>query len=249
MRSCWANRLGNCGGGNSKEHIISRGIFSGPAVRVYGLPWCKGEKEIGIDSLTGKMLCITHNNALSHIDDEGIRAFKIFQEMSRLTEVRKKMRPRPWHIAKYRLDGSKVERWFLKTLINLCYPGQNHVSGLSFGHGDLFEQLVRIAFGLDSFSGRAGLCSAVSIGQQIDSTDRVEFVPLLDLTKCVAGGLFSFRGFRFLLFLGSEGPPGGRLKGIKLGEEDWSDYQLNYHNRQISEYMGKYLSQVLDVKW
>ena len=64
----------------------------------------------------------------------------------------------------------------------------------------------------------------------------------------IAGGLFSFRGFRFLLFLMPQGPP-SPLDGVWLDGEDVGKSQLNYHNRLIGEFSGKNKSQDVEIKW
>ena len=62
------------------------------------------------------------------------------------------------------------------------------------------------------------------------------------------GGPFSFRGFRFLLFLTSVGPP-STLDGVWFDGEDVGKSQLNYHNRRIDEFCGKYKSQIVEINW
>src|SRR6266446_668458 len=66
---CWAACLGNCGGGLSREHVISKGLFVSSFLDVTGFPWCNGgTKRIGIESLTKRALCVKHNNDLSPLD-------------------------------------------------------------------------------------------------------------------------------------------------------------------------------------
>jgi hypothetical protein len=107
---------------------------------------------------------------------------------------------------------------------------------------------VRVAYGLASFEGQAGLYWVVRTGMSVNSDDTVGFSPLIKDGVRIEGGLFLFRGFCFLLFLEPEGPP-DPLTGIDFAGEDLGHAQLNFHNRQINEDVGKFRSQVLTIDW
>ena len=249
MKSCWAACLDGCSGKISREHIVSRSLFEGEAVKVFGFPWCKDEeKEISLPSLTAKILCVKHNNNLSEVDTAGADAFAVFREMTRLSNVREKMKPHRWRVVRYSINGLLLERWFLKTLINISLNSKYPIGKLAIDAGQPSDILVKIAFGCHAFTGRSGLYSAVHVGQKVDSSDKVGFAPLIKENNYIDGGLFSFRGFRFLLFLDAEGPP-ERLTGIGFPGDDWSNSQLNYHNKKINFTLGKYLSQVVEITW
>ncbi len=249
MVECWASVLGSCAEKMSREHIVSQGLFIGDVVRVEGFSWCKGEpKEIGLSSLTSRILCKKHNEELSTIDEGGASAFKAFREMRRVANVREKLKPQVWNVVRYTIDGQTLERWFLKTLINISYDGEYPIGG-ECTRGKPTEELVRIAYGLSAFSGIAGLYSVVRVGQNINSTDRIGFSPLIKDKRFVAGGFFSFRGFTFLLFLLPEGPP-TPLTGVQFEGEDVGKCQLNHHNhRRIRDIQGRHVSQILEFKW
>lgn len=249
MEKCWAACLGNCGVKASREHLVSQSLFIGESVRVQGFPWCRETpKEIGLSRLTAKILCEHHNNSLSPVDDAGARAFAVLREMRRLANVRERMKPQRWNIIRHRIDGPLLERWFLKTLINLCCDRDYPIGLESRVAGRPTERIVRIAYGLESFTDQAGLYFVIRSGMQVVSTDTVSFVPLIKHRAHVEGGVFSFRGLRFLLFLEPEGPP-FPLSGIFVDGEDLGDVQFNFHNRQITEKTGKYRSQVLTIDW
>jgi len=216
---------------------------------VQGFPWCKEKPvEIGISSLTAKVLCERHNNALSPIDSAGAQGFEVLREIRRLANVRDRMRPHPWNVVRYRIDGPSLEQWFLKTLINLFCERGYPIGRDSNAAGRPSERLVRIVYGLDSFMDRAGLYFVVRTGMLVNSTDTVSFAPLIKLGTHVEGGLFSFRGQRLLLFLEQEGPP-EPLDGIRLDGEDLGFAQLNFHNEQITVKTGRYPSQELKIDW
>lgn len=249
MSVCWALTLGDCSQKISREHLVSRALFQGDEITVQGFAWCKGEsKQIGLANLTSKILCRKHNSDLSEVDDAGAKAFASMREMMGLSNVRSAMKPRIWNIERRYVDGHLLERWFLKTLINLAFDGEHRIGADSTEMGKPSQRLVEICFGSAKFQGRAGLYSAVHAGQNIESTDRFSFAPLIFEGTHVAGGLFSFRGFRYVLFLKEEGI--SRLpRGIGMPGEDWSVSQLNFHNKEIREVTGKHLSQVLHTRW
>jgi hypothetical protein len=112
---CWASSLGDCAGGQSREHYISDGIFDGEVVTAFGLPWCKDQpKSIGLAQAASKILCRHHNQALSAYDAE---AAKLSRFLSANVLVQ------PLAIDQITLDGRRLEKWALKTLINLGYIG------------------------------------------------------------------------------------------------------------------------------
>jgi len=249
MKSCWAACLCNCSGKTSREHIVSRNLFESETIEVSGFSWCKNEeKEISLSSLTSKILCIKHNNDLSEVDIGGGQAFAIFREMTRLSNVREKMKPRLWRVVRHNINGLLLERWFLKTLINISFNKEYPIGKLSDNVGLPTKELVEIVFGIRGFSGRGGLYSVAHVGQKIDSYDKVIFAPLIKDNSFIIGGLFSFRGFRFLIFTEPDGPP-EHFTGIGLPDDDWSNSQLNYHNERIRMMQGKYLSQLVNIKW
>lgn len=251
MNACWATCLGDCSDKISREHLVSRSLFLGEGVRVRGLPWCKTEsKEIGISNLTSKILCEKHNNDSSPLDQAAANAFDSIREMTRLTGVRRKMKPRPWHVVRYRLDGQNLERWFLKTLINLSFGGPLQIGAdAAQTTGWPSTRLVSIVFGRAEFAGRAGLYSVVHNGQRIDSEEELVFAALVQKAEDrIEGGLFKFHGFRFLLFLEPSGPQ-KRLSGVKMDEGDWAISQLKRHTREITETQGDYASQILTISW
>ena len=228
---------------------MSNTLFMNDVVSVQGFPWCKDiPKQIGLSGLTAKILCDHHNNSLSSVDTAGAQGFSVLREMRRLANVREQMKPQVWKVVNYRIYGPDLERWFLKTLINLCCDHDYPIGRDCDVVGRPTEQFVQIAYGLKRFENRAGLYFIVHEGMQVNSTDTVGFSPLIKNHERIEGGLFAFRGLRCLLFLEPEGPP-TPLTGIFLEGDDLGDSQLNFHNRQIKVRIGKYTSQILTVDW
>jgi hypothetical protein len=228
---------------------VSASLFMSNNVRVQGFPWCKDSpKVVGLSALTAKILCTTHNNALSSVDTAGAEAFSVLREMMRLSNVRKKMKPRIWNTVRYKINGRALERWFLKTLINFSYDGGYPIGRASTLAGRPTEHLVRVAYGLASFEGRAGLYTLVRPGMQFNSDDTVGFSPLIMNSGCIECDLFSFRGLRFLLSLEPGGPP-QPLSGVYFEGEDLGHLQLNFHNHEVNENTVKFRSQVQTIAW
>jgi hypothetical protein len=227
---------------------VSSSLFPYDLIQVQGFPWCREPVQIGVSSLTAKILCVRHNNELSPIDDAGAHAFDVFREARRISNVRENMKSRLWNVVRHKINGPAFERWCLKTLINIACNGGLPIGRDSVVAGRPSERLVRIAFGLESFQGRAGLYFVVRQGMRIMSDDTVQFLPLNKHNTHIEGGLFGFRGQMLLLFLEPEGPP-EPLDGISMNGEDLGRAQLNFHNEQILVNSGKYRSQVIDIRW
>jgi hypothetical protein len=246
--NCWAACLGGCSDKASREHLVSESLFPEGEILVQGFPWCKDEpKRIGIAGLTAKILCTRHNNDLSPVDEAGANAFNTLREVGRLGEFRLKYKPRQWRIAKFRIDGPLLERWLLKTLINICCDQQYPIGRESNVAGRPTDELVRVAFGLDPFRGRAGLSVVVRIGMNLRFENSVMAVTLLK-DDHVEAAAFLFYGFTMLLFLHPEGAP-PRLDGIRVAGEDLGNCLQQFHCKKFQGKMGHYLSHVVRIDW
>jgi len=110
-RRCWANKLDDCDGGISKEHIISKSILSlkHPIV-IYSDN--EAPKELYHNSLRIKNLCVKHNNALSQYD-------KTIQILARKLVSGRGIDN--LNLEDRAIYGRSLEKWFAKTTINLCH--------------------------------------------------------------------------------------------------------------------------------
>lgn len=199
---CWAAPLGNCGQKITREHLVSQCLFATDQIMIQGFDWClKEPKSVGLSGLVRKILCKKHNSALSDLDSAALHAFNVFRKSIDLNHVREKIkRPPVWHVMRFVIDGPRLERWFLKTLINVS-SGEKWAIGLgSHRKGTPSKELVEIAFGSLRFKDGGGLYITGRAGEQIDSMDRVNVQPLTE-GENVAAGRFNFRGYRFFLNL------------------------------------------------
>jgi hypothetical protein len=254
MRKCWARSLGNCSDSLSREHTVTAGLFTADVVNVQGLSWCKDEpKSIGLANATRKILCETHNSALSPVDSAAIAAFDVFRECVRLTDARESVKETIWRVIHMTIDGSSLERWFLKTLINLTTGGTQKVGPKSLVPGEPSVDLIEIAFGLRQFVPNAGLYSSAEKGEGVTSEDKVSIIPFFDAnSEYVLGGTFYFRGWRFMLHLSEEGFTGNVRFVHSNGNPVSSFSRPSRHLRQMRftiSPLKKRVSHVVDFKW
>jgi hypothetical protein len=170
------------------------------------MPWCKGAaRTVGIDSLTARILCQTHNNGLSPLDEEAGMLFGAIREWCGRENIRANTSPlariaRPPTVVNAKL----LERWFLKTLLNLSVGGDYFIGIRGEEKGIVPFDLIQVCFGHAQFEGAGGMYGAAHAGMVIASNDTVMFAPLLRQDR-ILGALFEFRGLRFLLSLLPDG--------------------------------------------
>jgi hypothetical protein len=251
-RKCWAESLGNCSDTLSGEHIISKGLFLNDMVMVQGLDWCKEEpKAIGINNLTKNILCRRHNTALSPVDEAAIAAFKVFRESVRLTNVREKMKERRWAVEHLEIDGIGLERWFLKTLINVAVGRGQKIGPKSITPGEPSPDLVEIAYGRRRFAHNGGVYNSGEVGERIDSEDRVNVITFSDQKNdFILGARFHFRGHKFILALDEAGFTGNLTFVHKDGQQT-SHANPRRHIKQFRVLVGpsQYLSHRIHFRW
>lgn len=250
MENCWAHSLGDCSDKISREHIISEGIFSSPTVRVKGFEWCPNElKEVGLASLTKKVLCGFHNNSLSPLDQAAIDLFKVFKEATRLQRVREGMGAMRWSHSVFKIDGSKLETWCLKTLITLSVGGRVCLGPNSTDPNKPDKHLVR-----SCFSGKLeqpnGLYVSFEEGDQIQfQEEAVAIATFLNTEGRLAGARFALGGFVFLLNAGYRAFNPGPLSFMGLdGKVQRRPHPL-YHLKNFSINVGKFRSHTIRFQW
>lgn len=249
--TCWAAALGGCDSKTSREHLVSDGLWDGPRIRVQGLPWCRDEpKIVGRNALTAKILCRSHNSALSPVDTAGRDAFRALANAAKFADNRTKITARTWIPFHFRIDGQLLERWFLKTLINLVYlrerPLPWSIGGSTHAPPGV---LIDAVFGVRALSKPLGLYGVAVLGEAAVSSDKVEFRPLLTLNGSqIAGGLFFFRGFRYLLHT-DDTPLDPTLRITKEGGTDWNGSAALYHIRNMDCNIAGALSHSVDYAW
>lgn len=195
---CWADCLGDCGGGPSREHIISKNQFEGDSITLQGLPWCMDAKTVGINALVCKNLCVDHNGRLGETVDKEALMFRLsVREIHRAI-----MLP-----VRVKLDARLIERWLLKTIINIT--AQSDGSGL-----EITPELVRRAFGLAPTPRSEGFFGIVEEGEQLHNRDgnlRFEFITHRESGRIAIGGV-GFHGWRALYAFHGAPPVRGAMR-------------------------------------
>jgi hypothetical protein len=239
---CWAACLGDCDGGLTREHTVSKCIFPKGAVTVKGLHWCRDEPiTIGISSLTRNILCKKHNSDLSDVDTYAKTAIETLVASMDLTTLRNNLRQNHWTIKRYEIDGQLFERWFVKTLVNVTFGGAYGIGRNSDSVGVPSDDIVRIAFGKQSFHGYAGLHALSHKDEQISFEHKIQIETMLEGSNIVMAR-FSFGGFRYLLSLIPE----------KYTHHDLSTLLHHQHRYyfQVHDKRGrKVRSHILQFKW
>lgn len=148
---CYARALADCSQKLSKEHFISRGIlrlFGEGNIHVEGFPWVPNEEQriVSAGSLTGKMLCTRHNQALSRLDKLAIDFFEFFVKNWGGKETKF-----------FLINGKELERWFLKTLCGLVASGNATLNEERLDEWTPSLEWLDILFGDKNVEDAAGL--------------------------------------------------------------------------------------------
>lgn len=166
---CYARSLNDCSPTISGEHYISEGVlrlYGKESAKVKGVKWVPegNQKEVSINSLTGKILCSRHNHALSPLDATAIKFFEFFTK--------------PWDGDKDEillLSGAELERWMLKMLCGIVASG-NATFGKTTGKWQPPQNWLRILYGTDKIEAPAGLHCIT--GEYREVTELVQIVPI-----------------------------------------------------------------------
>jgi len=230
---------------------VSAALWTGPTIIVSGLPWCKdAPKTVGVESITARILCRDHNSALSDTDSAAGDAFEVLKRVAALSDKRSKQHLRKWKVVRYEIHGMRLERWFLKTLINIVVSQQAKGTCWALS-GSALDQppnvLVGAAFGLQALAKPMGLYAVGTVGETVTHLDGVELATLLRSTDdALVGGLFTFLGLRFLLYLDHVPVPASLSLPSGQG---WVTSEALYHIAKINGELGGKLSHYVHVLW
>lgn len=110
------------------------------------------------------------------------------------------------------------------------------------------KSLVEIAFGKRTFEPKAGLYGIYDPPERRPHMDGVSIHTFNTTENRVLGAVFSFLGFRLLLFLDRKGPPPLMEVGAAAGETT-ERIEPTYHPRGIDYLAGNATSHILEFKW
>lgn len=189
----------------SKEHLISKSVFHNDIdynpgfIRGYGLPWNENKMvEIPFASLSAKVLCNHHNNALSNLDSEAGKVAKTFLEVKNIF-FKKSLRSNEEKII-FRHSGDLLERWFLKTFINFqSLYNKNTLPP---------KELVEIVFGLRKYPNSVGLAVfGHNKGYYHSFNHDMKYVQILNDFNEIEFIIFEYFGISYLLPLTDQPTP------------------------------------------
>lgn len=249
IENCWASCLGDCDGGMSREHIISRSLFESKYLTVSGYSWCKDEpKNVGIASLTKKALCRKHNSALSKIDKAGAYAFEVLRQQTKLSIARGKVPDKRHRKLIFSIDASGLELWLLKTLINVSYGGEHCIGPASQRPGFPSDDLVQVLFRGRRLPSENGMYVAFKPDMDLYTSDQVQMAPLTRFNTHIHGAFFKFFGFPMFFDL----VPGGMtipFHDIPNVAADWHYTTRTKRFREFKANIGGRISHVVKFNW
>jgi hypothetical protein len=168
---------------------------------VSGFRWCPYEpQKMRIETLVRNILCEKHNKDLSEVDANAKLAMATLCKSFRLWEARKNLLSRSWKVFHFSIDMLLLERWCVKTLIDIHFEGGYRFAPQS-ETGSPTPDLIEIAFGRRRFRGNAGLHLIAKVGQVVNMEEgRVVIAALAD-GEHLTGAEFTLWGLPFLLNL------------------------------------------------
>jgi hypothetical protein len=187
----------------SQEHLVSECLFEGE-IKVKGLPWCNDKlKSMRIETLTAPFLCRHHNQTLSEVDTAARQTLDTLKEACALWNARKDIRARSWTVKYFTTDMLLLERWCLKTLININLSGKPGLPVDAEGKSNRpTDELVRIVFGLERFTPPMGLHRIAVKGETLpDVGDGHIHVTTKGRNGRLGGAGFKLWGLPFFLSL------------------------------------------------
>lgn len=250
MSECWARALGGCSSKLSREHLVSQNLWLGKQLRVKGFPWCRDKwREVGLASLTAKILCQAHNTKLSPVDVAGRDLFDAFRRAREVQTAREADPTRRWPFRQRQVEGPMVERWFLKTTINfvLSLGGDVQWAGAET-RGTPPLTLIQAAFGRVELKPPMGLYTPAWVGEYIFDSESVNFAPVFSANGLMVAGLFALRGLNFMMYFGYERLP----QTMALPFADMPGWRSTRPIYRVGEYawkVGRNRSHRIQVLW
>jgi hypothetical protein len=194
--SCYLRSTLNCSEQISREHYMSKSVLDqlGEVLRISGVPWLKqGESlDTAVGSLTAKILCKRHNEALSPLDQEAAHFFSVLRRA--LVDLKRKTLSRKPSF--YLVSGDAIELWMLKVACGLYFAvGAKDGTQLARTHTiDITK--VRRAFFEKAWDFRGGLYFRGHTGSIVNVSPDLGMAPLtLDSERRFGGAVISLHGF------------------------------------------------------
>lgn len=211
---CYAGALNDCSEQISREHYFSESVLEliGNSIEVSGMPWQQESDLASLSpaSLAAKHLCERHNHALSPLDSCAKELFATLREIDANLADDATLNEQSLVV----LNGSDVERWFLKCLFGIVKVPRNDASTM------LRDELkcLRVLFGEATWPAAWGLYADVS--KSSHAYDGLSATTRLNQGE-VWAATFNVAGSRFVLALGkAEGDVVYRPAGLRFRHAD-----------------------------
>lgn len=191
----------DCSADLSGEHYISKSLLQaiGATVSVSGVPWLPDgeEKEIGINSLTARILCCRHNSALSPLDSAAGAFFEKLQAIE--VDLQRSSLSRKHSFVL--MSGEALELWMLKLACGLFYSKNAAADGTRLIEWHkVNEEFVREAFFLGQWREECGLCLRPPRGFRMPDPHTISIAPLISLNEDrLVGSAVALTGLEFEL--------------------------------------------------
>jgi hypothetical protein len=185
---------------------------------------------------------------LSPVDEEAVRFAEAMRESFRLLAVRHGLKQKYWTRKKFPIHGPRMERWFLKTLINATCHREFPIGLDSDNAGLPSQSLVEIAFGNRIFEPKAGLYGIYDPLWKRPKTDGLSLLAFTARDR-VVGAVVSFLGFRLLLFLDKKGPDVPSMNIYADGGKQCDVIEPTYHPLSVDYRAGRGISHSIVFDW
>lgn len=172
---CWAAGVSPCDGPITEEHYISYGLFDSATVTVATGPLAKtGPKRIPIKRLVTHTLCRGHNQGLADLDQAAIDFQNVLRRIAALHTERTRIvaarGSRRWRKQTFTVDGSRLERWLLKTAFSAA-PVFRELNG----DWQPSPEQVALALGLRPFGESLGLYAVAPHRGKVTNENHINF--------------------------------------------------------------------------
>lgn len=195
--NCYLASVGNCSSKLTKEHFVSRNILeqiTSSTLKFENAGFFFGGKEevaIGIDAFSARVLCDSHNSALSELGNSAGRAFaaiqNLYQDMVRAEVSREYLK------TFYLASGRDLERWLIKVFCGLVAAGKVRAkSKRVISLDEIHPFLIPALMGTQELREPFGLYHHSFVGQTRRSGG-FSFAPIqvLDGSDTIGGLIFS----------------------------------------------------------
>lgn len=193
MVVCWAHAIGGCSSRQSGEHTISANVLEGETVYVSGFSWCADrEVRLPVQRFRQNILCTKHNSDLSPTDTAGGELFRALGSMRTAAAKRLSSGKKPRFIRALHVNAPLVERWFLKSVINVGIERTKRAWWPP-------AKWVQLAFGVAQFGPSSGMYLLPSDWVGVDGSMWEIHCELLSHNGVPIGGIVSLDQLRFAI--------------------------------------------------